>query len=612
MSGEGAKVDHPAQVSDILGRWAQAAQRGEPIEKVLSPAEIAMLKEAAPKIAAAVQQRGSAIFQDPAAFQSRVRQALSNPDGAPSPADANPGGGPSTTAAEESATGGPTRPPSTHPPAPPTVPPTANEKPSLIPGLESETLPPTPPTIPGLPQSEGWGEVGPQHIGQQVETRDGLTGTLRDVGQRNVAFKDATGKAYAVPIADTRLAEASNTAPGPRSARQTPETSLIPGLPQSEGWGGVGPQHIGQPVETRDGLTGTLWDVGQRKVAFKDATGKAYAIPIGEARLAKGNGSAQGPQSPPSINGITQVGGDTVPPPVTTWRPANRTGDNPARLSADRTISSSKDATPPDEPAENGETVPRLSQRYADQGLLALIRAERAEIEAEYGKLGLQTTDDPGRKFAVHSDPSGRITPNLPEDRLLEIALWKSQGNPEAAESVIKNTQREEFYHAVDDVGLLHEWLARGGESSGEDFVQFKGRRNTETVQDVVHNVESLPPDQRGKAIHDAVTILRNYREKYKGDSDLKLWQELQADTPLRKMFANEVVRQLAQFAMDNDNSETGYLQHLDPQEFAKRHEFYGRMVRQAQGDIFGPLLRRAIDRTIAGVRNPESLRIAR
>jgi len=134
-------------------------------------------------------------------------------------------------------------------------------------------------TIPGLPQSEGWGEVGPQHIGQQVETRDGLTGTLRDVGQRNVAFKDATGKAYAVPIADTRLAEASNTAPGPRSARQTPETSLIPGLPQSEGWGGVGPQHIGQPVETRDGLTGTLVDVGQRKVAFKDATGKAYAAP---------------------------------------------------------------------------------------------------------------------------------------------------------------------------------------------------------------------------------------------------------------------------------------------------------------------------------------------
>jgi len=238
MSGEGAKVDHPAQVTDILGRWAQAAQRGEPIEKVLNPAEIAILKEAAPKIAAAVQQRGSAIFQDPAAFQSRVRQALTNPDGAPSPADANPGGGSSTTAAQESATDRPARPPSARPPSPPTAPPTTNEEPSLIPGLESETSPPTAPTIPGLPQSDGWGEVGPQHIGQQVETRDGLTGTLRDVGQRNVAFKDATGKAYAVPIADTRPVQGDASAPHPPStladASSSPPEPLLAN-------GGTGP-----------------------------------------------------------------------------------------------------------------------------------------------------------------------------------------------------------------------------------------------------------------------------------------------------------------------------------------------------------------------------------
>ncbi len=46
----------------------------------------------------------------------------------------------------------------------------------------------------------------PEHVGQQIATRDGQTGQLRAVGLQKVAFSDGDGNMKVAPIGDTRLA----------------------------------------------------------------------------------------------------------------------------------------------------------------------------------------------------------------------------------------------------------------------------------------------------------------------------------------------------------------------------------------------------------------------
>jgi hypothetical protein len=152
------------------------------------------------------------------------------------------------------------------------------------------------------------------------------------------------------------------------------------------------------------------------------------------------------------------------------------------------------------------------------------------------------------------------------------------------------------------------EWVRRGGPASGENFEDYDNRRKAEIAADVVSHVESLPEKERDETIHDLVTILRNYDPRYEGHADLKTWSEIKAPTKTRDQFVAEAIRQLAQYKVMKDNTEIGYLEHIDPQEFAKRTNFYRKMYGQTESEEFGGKLEKAVRQTIAGLRDPASL----
>lgn len=144
--------------------------------------------------------------------------------------------------------------------------------------------------LPELPSSGGrWGALAPELTGRTVETRDGRTGRLIEVGQQKASFIDDQGKIQVEPLGNIRFRPAGTT-PGPANPPLIATGSrapLLSGQSPEQGWGQIAPGHIGQQVETRDGHTGTLVDVGQQKIALVDQTGQAHAVRIADTRLAQ-------------------------------------------------------------------------------------------------------------------------------------------------------------------------------------------------------------------------------------------------------------------------------------------------------------------------------------
>ncbi|EDY18425.1 hypothetical protein CfE428DRAFT_4209 [Chthoniobacter flavus Ellin428] len=206
-------------------------------------------------------------------------------------------------------------------PAAPDVPRESGEK-SNIPAN------PNPPPNPGP-----WGEVTDDHRGLPVETQDGRTGTLAagplpNTPNPNIVLRDAAGTLHVVPQAETRLAgSAGDDAPSPEGGATATGTPAAP--PNPGPWGEVTDDHRGLPVETQDGLTGTLAagpppGSPNGNVAIRDAAGKLHVKPQAETRLA----GSPGDDAPPPESGAPAPGANFTTPEAGTPDVPDETATN--------------------------------------------------------------------------------------------------------------------------------------------------------------------------------------------------------------------------------------------------------------------------------------------
>src|ERR1700761_2482211 len=72
--------------------------------------------------------------------------------------------------------------------------------------------------------------------------------------------------------------------------------------------------------------------------------------------------------------------------------------------------------------------------------------------------------------------------------------------------------------------------------------------------------------------------------------------------------FVGEAVRQLAHYANEKTNSETGHLERLDEGKHTERVAFYDRLLRQVGAEEFGPQLGDWIRRVAQGAEFAKSL----
>jgi hypothetical protein len=235
----------------------------------------------------------------------------------------------------------------------------------------------------------------------------------------------------------------------------------------------------------------------------------------------------------------------------------------------------------------------------------------RGKVDQLLQKMGITAEDDPDLRVKVWANDNPPVRVNLPFERIYNNATRKSKGNLDAAQSIADNTHQEEYYHVADvlsDYQQYLQWKQAGGKGN---FPDYRDRLQDQRAANIQTTVDQLPPQQRQDAIHTLLTLWRNYHEMRDDHNDTALWDEINNDPAKQRRLVSESVRQLAHYADARDNSETGYLQYLDPQKFAERQAFYDRAVQQANVDTFGPLFRRALERTSWGAKNPNSLSIA-
>jgi len=428
------------------------------------------------------------------------------------------------------------------------------------------------------------GAITDAHRGLPVETKDGRTGTLLagplpDTPNANIAILDAAGKSHVVPQAETRLAGSAGQDTSPtEGSTATPATPAHPNTPTNPSpWGAVTDAHRGLPVETKDGRSGTLLagplpDTPDPNVAIQDAAGNSHVVPQAETRLA-------GPAGDDTAGGVSTS--------------ANGGGDN----------------TPSDTALSMGAGNAGLpkSKTMSDHDMVTLWDAifnKKAEMAARYSKLGIVPDEEPTRRFAVRADASGNITPNLPEDALMDHAIYKSRGDLQSALEVVHNLHEEEYYHTIDLLKLREEWSRQGGDASGQGFGDYVNAKNKQLQEEVVDHINELTPPRQKEAIRDMADMLRHYDvTKYGDKGDTELWNDLQNDPETRNAFVNEAVRQLAHYGNDNTNSETNYLKTLNANKYRGRAEFYKQKVFQVDLNEFGPQIRDRVRQVAAKVR---------
>ncbi|TCO87832.1 hypothetical protein EV701_120131 [Chthoniobacter flavus] len=617
LSGEGQGGDN-ARAAALFEKYTRATAAGVPIEQVLSASELKDLNGLAPNLAQMMQEGGRQLRKDPSRFQIALRrmwpaanrpaaETTSPQGGAVSPAPsantppANPAPWGEVTDAHrglpvetrDGRTGTLEAGPLPDTPNPNVAIRDAAGKLQTVPQAETRLAgsaggdapspdgaapaPNTPanpntPATSNTPANPGpWGGVTDAHRGLPVETQDGRTGTLEagplpNTPNPNVAIRDAQGKLQTVPQAETRLAgSAGGDAPSPDGGAPAPNTPANPNTPPPNParWGEVTDAHRGLPIETQDGRTGTLVvgplpDTPNPNVAIRDAAGKLQTVPQAETRLA---GSAGGDASKPGSAS------------------ANGGGEGTSN-DATKSMGAGSGGLPPFKPMSSKD---RFNLEF-------FIGNKRADMDARYSNLGITPTEHANGRFAVDIDSDGNITPNLPNDVLFKKALRRSGGDLDAALAYVEQAHEEEYYHTIELLKMKKDWQQRGGKASGYDFIEYTNEKDRELAEDVVKHIENLPSEERGKAIHDVATLLRNYDgATYEGHADLKIWQDLQSDTQTRQAFGGEAVRQVAQHMNEKANTETGHLEFIDPSEHRARTRFYNRMALQVPAEEFGP-----------------------
>ncbi len=367
-------------------------------------------------------------------------------------------------------------------PSAPTVrPESASAAPAESPGIPRTNVPPsaeggaasgfssadaTPPASPSAepdPAVGGtWGGLTREQVGQTVETRDGRSGVLKDVGNRKVALRDATGQAHAVPRGDVRLAQPTPpTPPVAEDSRPTPISNRSESVSAAASAGApadpartTGPgQNPSEPAPSSDTDSGRAASPaplpGQPGAPIRPGPSDRSSSEVSPSSYSHDRLADMAPsESDPRTDTYK---GNTLEK-ESGW--ANAGDDARSGFTGDSNGVGSSGLPPIKPMSVNDQDTLRTA-----------IADKRSEMEKRYAELGIVPTDDPNGDFAVTPDWNGKITPNLPEDRLFNHAVNKSRGDIDAALEVVNNAHEEEYYHTIDQLQMKRDWISSAGPS---------------------------------------------------------------------------------------------------------------------------------------------------
>jgi hypothetical protein len=354
-----------------------------------------------------------------------------------------------------------------------------------------------------------------------------------------------------------------------------------PSSAPGDSWGAFAQKDVGQPVVTRDGQSGVLRAVGQGKSAIATADGKLVAVDNGDIRQTSGERTSEGERGKSVGNAVASDEVDSSGQSVEIGKPPVRT--------------------------------PLMSSPgYFRATVRALVQVEGQHAAQSFRDLGVKITNDPSGKFAIRFNWKGDVTFNLNESRLVAKAFEVAHGDHEVAAKYIRNAYREEYIHAVEALEDQAEWLRRGGQASGEDFVDYRFRKAAEIGNDIARHVDfdaGTSGKERLARIEAVTKLLRNYdsdyqrSDEYMNESGLSLWQKIKSHPTTNRVFVQEAVRQLAHFKLEQDNTETGHLQKNDGPKYQAQQRYYKGMLHQVEAGYLGDALRDEVNKTVASVK---------
>jgi hypothetical protein len=195
----------------------------------------------------------------------------------------------------------------------------------------------------------------------------------------------------------------------------------------------------------------------------------------------------------------------------------------------------------------------------------------------------------------------------LDPEVLARQAERRSKGNISAATRFIWDAHDEEATHAAWFEGVRNDWLTHGGRARAGNFHEFVKARALAVAHSVITAIKTLPAAAQANAKAAVAGSLRLYQSYPRGTSDAQIWKQLQADEKTGRTFVAEMIRQMSQHDRFGATTETRYLEHIDPEKFARLTRRLVTTRKMIKAGILGDALRRSIDSTNATMRSFEA-----